>query len=205
MAAAPPTLGLILAGGRSRRMGGVDKAFLPLAARPLLAHVVDRAGPQCAGLILSANDDPDRFAAYGLPVVADPIPGFQGPLAGILAGLDWLDRHRPDLDWLATFPVDTPLVPNDLVARLHAARHTAGTPIACAESGGRLHPVCGLWSKALGPELRRQLSHAAERRVEGWAAARGLATAAFPAIPYDPFTNVNRAEDLAALEALVRV
>ncbi|TVQ36008.1 MAG: molybdenum cofactor guanylyltransferase MobA [Geminicoccaceae bacterium] len=202
MATPPPTLGLLLAGGQGRRMGGVDKAFLSLAGRPLLAHVVDRAAPQCAALLLNAAGDPKRFEAFGLPQVADPIPGFAGPLAGVLAGLTWLEAHRPDLDWLVSFPTDTPFVPSDLVARLHQARAAAGTPLAWAESSGRPHPVCALWPKALRPALAHAVLQNQVREVTAWAMNQGVARATYPTTPHDPFLNLNRPDDIAKAERI---
>ncbi len=200
----PPTLGLILAGGRGRRLGNTDKALVELAGRPLLAHVVDRAAPQCAGLLLAANGDPARFDGFGLPVVADPVQGFAGPLAGILAGLRWLESMQSDLDWLVSFPVDTPFVPTDLVARLHAARTDPSTRVAVAASGGRRHPAVGLWPRALADDLERALRFEGVRKVEVWAERQGLAVTEFVAVPVDPFTNVNTADDLAAAAVAMR-
>ncbi|MBV9219614.1 MAG: molybdenum cofactor guanylyltransferase MobA, partial [Methylobacteriaceae bacterium] len=143
------TCGVILAGGLARRMGGGDKCLLPIAGRPMLAHVVERLAPQCARLVLNANGDPGRFAAYGLPVVADDVSGFAGPLAGILAGLDWAATEAPGLAWVVSVAADTPFVPVDLVARLHAGRKAEKADLACASSAGRTHPVNALWPIAV--------------------------------------------------------
>src|SRR3954449_10029995 len=128
------TLGLLLAGGLSRRMGGGDKALRRLGRRTLLDHVIDRIRPQVAGLVLNANGDPGRFASFGLPVVADSVPDFAGPLAGILAGLDWAGAHRPDCPDIVSVPTDAPFLPRDLVARLLRERKTAGADLACGAS-----------------------------------------------------------------------
>ena len=144
-AAASPGLrifGLILAGGEGRRMGGADKALLPLAGRPLLAHVADRFEPQVERLALSANGDPARFAAFSFPVLADADDARLGPMAGLLAGLDWLAAMGGT--HLATVSVDTPFLPCDLVPRLLLAGQETGG-FAIAESQGRAHPTCGLW------------------------------------------------------------
>src|SRR6187399_1776172 len=143
----PPVniLGLLLAGGLSRRMGGGDKALRPLGGRTLIDHVIDRIAPQVAGLVLNANGDPDRFAAFGLPVVGDSIPDFAGPLAGILAGLDWAAKHKPEMAWLVSVPGDCPFLPRDLVRCLHHARLEQAMPLACAKSGNWRHPVAALW------------------------------------------------------------
>lgn len=196
-----PPLGLILAGGLSRRMGGGDKPLRLLAGRPVLDHVIERLGDQCGGLLLNANGDPARFAAYGLPVLADSVPGFAGPLAGILAGLDWLAAERPEQAWLVSVAADTPFIPADLVARLQATRAAAGMPLACAASGGRQHHAIGLWPVALRADLRAALA-AGERRLGAWTASHGVAIAEWPAEPLDPFFNINTPEELAEAEAM---
>ena len=195
------TLGLILAGGLARRMGGGDKALLPLAGRPMLDHVVARLRGQCDGLLLNANGDPARFASFGLPVVADTVPDFAGPLAGILAGLDWLAVHRPQTPWLLSVAGDTPFLPADLAARLHATRAAAGMPLACAASAGRAHHAIGLWPVSLQEDLRRSLA-AGERKIGAWTGRHGVASAEWPAEPFDPFFNINTPEDLAEAERL---
>lgn len=199
----PPTPGLILAGGRARRMGGADKALLRLDGRPILSHLVERLESQCDGLLLSANSDPARFAAYGLVVVPDTIPDFAGPLAGILAGLDWLAMHRTNPEWLLSVAADTPFIPLDLVSRLHLARAEAGTRLACAASDGRRHHAIGLWPISLRDELRAALG-AGERRLGAFTASYGAALAEWPANPVDPFFNVNTPDDLIAAEAAWR-
>src|SRR5713226_7854525 len=144
-----PTLGLVLAGGQARRMGGGDKASLKVGGATILDRVLARLRPHCNPIILNANGDPARFVRYGLAVVADSVPDFAGPLAGILAGLDWAAAHAPDVAWIASAPGDCPFLPHDLVLRLHQARETAGTPLACARSGDWRHPVVALWPVAL--------------------------------------------------------
>ena len=196
-----PTVGLILAGGLARRMGGGDKALKPLAGRPILAHVIDRLRGQCDALILNANGDPARLVIFGLPVVADTVPGFAGPLAGVLAGLDWIAAHRPQTEWLLSVAADTPFIPDDLAMRLHQARSAAGTPLACAASAGRQHHAIGLWPVALREDLRRALT-AGERRLGRWTQAHGVTAAQWPSEPLDPFFNVNTPEDLAEAERL---
>lgn len=198
---APRVLGVILAGGLSRRMGGGDKALHPVGGRTALARVVDRLGPQCAALVLNANDDPGRFAGYGLAVIADEVPDRPGPLAGILAALDHAAAHHPGLADVVSVAADTPFVPRDLVARLLRARAEAGARLAIAASDGRRHPVIGLWPVALRAELRGALE-AGERRVAAFAERHPLALAAWPTNPVDPFFNVNRPEDLALADAL---
>ena len=196
--------GVILAGGLARRMGGGDKGLRALAGRPILSHVVERARPQVAGLVLNANGDPARFADFGLPVAADGIEGFAGPLAGVLAGLDWAAAELPGCDWLASFPCDAPFLPLDLVARLADAVTEEGADMACAVSEGRDHPVIGLWPTRLCEDLRRALVEEEIRKVDIWTARHALAVAEFPAEPFDPFFNANRPDDLAEAERLLR-
>ena len=198
----PPTLGLLLAGGLARRMGGGDKPLRTIAGRSILAHVIERLAPQCDGLVINANGDPARFADYGLPVVADSVPDFAGPLAGILAGLDWMAAHRPETEWLVSVAADTPFIPRDLVARLHEAREEQGVPLACAASGGWTHPVIGLWPVSLRDNLRRALTVEDERKIDRWTARHGCASAEWPVDPVDPFFNANRPEDLDEAERL---
>ncbi|CAN5340788.1 molybdenum cofactor guanylyltransferase MobA [soil metagenome] len=198
----PQTLGLLLAGGLARRMGGGDKPLRTIAGKTILAHVVERLAPQCDGLLVNANGDPARFAAYGLPVVADSVPNFVGPLAGILAGLDWMAANRPALHWLVSVAADTPFIPGDLVARLHAAREAQDLPLACAASGGWTHPVIGLWPVRLREELRHALTVEDERKIDRWTARHGCASAEWPVAPVDHFFNANKPDDLAEAERL---
>ncbi|AOG07167.1 molybdenum cofactor guanylyltransferase MobA [Bosea sp. RAC05] len=197
-----PTLGLLLAGGLARRMGGGDKPLRTIAGRSILAHVIERLAPQCDRLLVNANGDPARFAAYGLPVVADSVPDFAGPLAGILAGLDWMAVHRPETEWLVSVAADTPFIPDDLVARLQEARETQGVPLACAASGGWTHPVIGLWPVRLRADLRHALTVEDERKIDRWTARHGCASAEWPVTPVDPFFNANKPEDLDEAERL---
>lgn len=199
----PLTVGLLLAGGLSRRMGGGDKCLRPLGGRPMLARIIERARPQVAALVLNANGDPARFRAFDLPVAEDVIEGFAGPLAGVLTGMEWAARHQPDAAWLATFATDAPYFPRDLVARLHAAIAREGADMASARSGGQDHPVFGLWPVRLGAELRRAMAEGV-RKVDLWTARYKLAVAEFAAAPFDPFFNANRPEDLAEAERLLK-
>lgn len=198
----PPTLGVLLAGGLARRMGGGDKPMKTVGGRTILTRIVARLAPQCDGLIVNANGDLARFGFLGLPVVADDVPGFAGPLAGILAALDWAAEHRPDIAWVLSAATDTPFLPADLVPRLHAARVAADRPLAVARSGERTHPVIGLWPVGLRADLRHALVVEDVRRVDRWTARHSVAEAVWPADPYDPFFNANAPEDLAAAEAI---
>lgn len=198
-------LGVILAGGLSRRMGGGDKGLLELGGRPILGHVIDRLGPQTAGLALNANGDADRFGEWGLPVVADTIEGFAGPLAGVLAGLDWAAGQGADC--IVTAAADTPFFPRDLVARLCAAASEQTVPLVLAatpdpERGTIRHPTFGLWPVALRDDLRAALQGGL-RKVVLWTDAHGGRLARFDDGPPDPFFNVNTPEDLATARALM--
>jgi len=195
-------LGLVLAGGLARRMGGGDKARIRVAGKSILERVLACLEPQCTAVILNANGDPTRFADTGLPVVADSVPGFAGPLAGILAGLDWAAAHRPAIADIVSAPGDCPFLPGDLVARLAAARAAASVPLACARSGDWRHPVVGLWPVALREDLRKALLEEDMRKIEAWTARHGVAIADWPATPVDPFINVNTPADVAEAERI---
>ena len=195
-------LGVVLAGGLARRMGGGDKARLRIGGRTIIERVLARLKPQCAALILNANGDPARFADTGLAVVPDSIPDFAGPLAGILAGLDWAAKEAPDIADIVSVPGDCPFLPEDLVARLSAARSREGAPLACARSGEWRHPVVGLWPVALRGDLRQALVAEGLRKIEAWTARHGVAVADWPAVPVDPFFNINTPEDAAEAERI---
>ena len=200
----PPTLGLVLAGGLARRMGGGDKALIKVGGVAILDRVLERLRGECQTIVLNANGDPARFARYRLPVVADNIPDFAGPLAGILAGLDWAAAHTPATEWLASVPGDCPFLPRDLVARLHAARAAASTPLACARSGEWRHPVVGLWRVDLRDDLRHALAVEGLRKIELWTARHGIALAGWPDQPFDPFFNVNTPDDAATADDVAK-
>jgi molybdopterin-guanine dinucleotide biosynthesis protein A len=191
-------VGVILAGGRSSRMGGGDKCLRPLGGRPLLEHVIERAAPQVDRLVLNANGEPARFAAFGLEVVADSLADRPGPLAGVLAGLDWARLRAPEAKAIVTFPSDSPFLPRDLAARLMAS----GAPLARAWSGGRAHPVAALWPVALAEDLRRALGEGL-RKIDLWTARHGVVDVEWDAGPPDPFFNANAPEDLAEAERLL--
>lgn len=196
--------GVLLAGGKSSRMGGGDKCLIRLGPQSLLARSIERARPQVTELILNANGDATRFGDTGLVVIADTIDGFAGPLAGILAALEWARAHRPACDYVASFATDTPFFPDDLVARLRNAAESAHTPLACAASGGRAHPVFGLWPVDLADDLRHAMTRENIRKVDLWTARHGVAIADYPLHPHDPFFNINSPEDLVAAERLAR-
>jgi len=193
----PKPLGLVLAGGLARRMGGGDKARIRIGEQTILERVLAGLKPQCGKVIINANGDPERFADTGLPVVADSVPDFAGPLAGILAGLDWAAANDPAVTDIVSVPGDCPFLPADLVTKLSAARAAQKAPLACARSGDWRHPVVGLWPVALRDDLRRALIEEGLHKIEVWTARHGVAIADWPAAPVDPFFNVNTPEDAA--------
>lgn len=189
------TLGVILAGGLARRMGGGDKGLLPLGVGTILDRVIDRLAPQVAGLALNANGDPARFARLGLPVIPDSIEGYPGPLAGVLAGLDWAAGQGAS--HIVTAAWDTPFFPEDLARRLEAEPG----PIVLARTPEGRHPTFGLWPVALAGDLRAELA-AGTRKVLAWTDRHGTSYADFEGDP-DPFFNVNTPEDLEAARELL--
>jgi molybdopterin-guanine dinucleotide biosynthesis protein A len=200
---AQDVVGVLLAGGRSQRMGGGDKCLRPLGGRPILAHVIERVGPQARMLILNANGIAARFAAFDLPIAPDSIPDFAGPLAGVLAGMDWAAVHAPDCPWIVTVPTDSPFLPRDLVARLIAEKDIDQADMACAMSAGQRYPVVGLWPVRLRDELRRAITEEGLHKVDAWSARYRLAVAEFAVDKVDPFFNANSPEDLAKAEQLL--
>lgn len=198
-----PIVGVLLAGGQSRRMGGGDKSLRLLGGKTILARVIERARPQVAALVLNANGDPTRFADYGLPVAADVVEGYAGPLAGVLTGMEWARANVPEALWLASFATDAPFLPTDLVERLGEAVADEGADMACASSAGRSHPVFGFWPIALAGELRRAMVEEGVRKVDVWTARYRLVTVDFSTEPIDPFFNTNRPEDLEEAERLL--
>ena len=201
----PETPAVLLAGGLARRMGGGDKPMRQIGGRTILDRVIVRLQPQCDTLILNANGDPARFAAFGLPVIADGVADFPGPLAGILAGLDWAATQRPNVSHILSAAADCPFLPRDLVARLHQARIAEGAQLAVAASDGQSHPVIGLWSVALREELRHALVVEDVRKIDRWTARYKLATVTWPTTPLDPFFNANTMDDIAEAERLAEI
>lgn len=196
-------VGVILAGGLARRMGGGDKGALLLGGRPLLDRVTERLAPQVDAMVLNANGDPVRFAATGLPVVADSVGGFAGPLAGVLAGMDWAAGQGADQ--VVSVAADTPFFPKDLTDRLLGAAGPSGLSLAATpdvERGISRHPTFGLWPVALREDLRAALGDGL-RKVVLWTERHGAGTALFPVDTFDPFFNINTPEDLALAETLL--
>lgn len=198
---------IVLAGGLARRMGGGDKALLTLAGRPLLDHVLDRIRPQVGPVAINANGDPARFARWNLPVVADSVAGFAGPLAGVLAGMDWATGSgspgSSNARFLLSVPGDAPFLPRDLVTRLMAAAVQPDIELVVAASNGRRHPVIALWPLASRDSLRRALVEEGVRKVDRWVDRHRTAVVEWDTDPVDPFLNVNAPEDLAAAERLL--
>lgn len=191
-------VGVLLAGGRSQRLGGGDKCLKKLGETTLLARAQERASGQVGDLILSANGDHGRFREAGLPVVADLAPGHAGPLAGLLSAMVWTAAMRPSASHVVTFPTDTPFFPRDLVLRLCEG---AGADCAIAEAGGRSHPAFGLWPVALRLPLRDFLDRG-ERRAMLWATAQKARPVSFDTGPEDLFFNINTPDDLAVAAAM---
>jgi len=196
-------VGVLLAGGRSERMGGADKSLADLGGKPLIAHAAGRLRPQVDRLVVNANGDAARFAFLELPVVTDGDGGYSGPLAGILAGMDWALPNAPSARWIATVAVDTPFIPSDLVATLHAASGDAAT-IRLAASNGRTHQVIGLWPTTLRDDLSAWLQSGPSKAVRDF-----LSTRPHIAVDFDtraglePFFNINTPDDLVRARGML--
>jgi molybdopterin-guanine dinucleotide biosynthesis protein A len=200
-------VGVILAGGRSSRMGGGDKCLLPLAGQPVLASVIARLKPQVCDLIINANGDASRFADFGLPVIADTVGGLAGPLAGVHAGLEWVKANAPDVGYIVTVASDTPFFPSDLVHRFLAELADHPTLLVATSQEG-MHPVVGLWPIAMAPQLEDSLAQGI-RKVGAWTKQHGAREVFFAPVKVggrhvDPFFNINRPEELAEADALLR-
>lgn len=195
-------LGVLLAGGQARRMGGGDKCLRMVGGQTILSRAIARARSQVGELIINAAGDPGRFSAYELPVVADSLEGFAGPLAGILTAMEWAKAHTPGVSWIASFATDAPFFPQDLVFRLAAAIVDDGAQLACARTGGRTHPVFALWPVSLAEALRRAMEEEHMRKIDLWTARYEIAHVPWPTDPVDPFFNINTVEDLRRAEAL---
>jgi molybdenum cofactor guanylyltransferase len=195
-------VGVILAGGQSRRFGGGDKFLKKLNGRLLIEHVVDRVRPQIDRLIINSNSDASSFENLGLPVVADSIQGYAGPLAGILTGMEWVQKNAIGCEWIVTFPSDAPFVPLDCVDKMQSCAEKDKVEIVCAASNGRTHPVCALWQVSLAGDLRKAMENEEMRKIDLWTARHLLSTVEFSSQPFDPFFNINRREDLERAEQI---
>mgnify|MGYP005658182891 FL=1 len=199
-----PVVGVLLAGGLARRMGGGDKCLRQLGGRSLIDILIERTQSQVSHLIINANGDPKRFEAQGLETVPDVIDGFQGPLAGILTGLGWAASHVPEAQWVVSFATDAPFVPLDMVSRLFAAVEDEQADMACAMTNGRTHPVFALWPVRLKEDLHRAMMGEEMRKIDLWTGRHNIVHVEFPTVPIDPFFNVNRPDDLARAETLYK-
>jgi molybdopterin-guanine dinucleotide biosynthesis protein A len=188
---------VILAGGRSSRMGGGDKCLLPLGDKPLIAHILDAVTPQTGDILINTNSDPAPFLKYGQPVLPDAIPGFQGPLAGILTGMLWSRRRHPRRVHLLTVASDVPFLPDDLVARLSRSLSDQRADIAIASTADGTHPTIGLWPVDLAQRLEHDLMEGAVRSVHQWISGFRVAVAEFDTIA---LANINTPADLAACQ-----
>ncbi len=198
--------GVLLAGGRSSRMGGREKALIDIGGKPMLLHVLAHLRPQVGRIVINANGDPARFSGYCLPVVPDSIEGYAGPLAGLHAGIAWARAETPDAKFIASVPIDCPFLPTDLVVRLKAALIAADAPCAIASSGGERHPVAGLWRVGLLEALSASLAQNV-RALHRFADAQGCVVANFDPVSVgaskvDPFFNVNAPADVEKARAL---
>ncbi|HUU25626.1 MAG TPA: molybdenum cofactor guanylyltransferase MobA [Methyloceanibacter sp.] len=206
MALSESVVGVLLAGGKSSRMGGGDKCLRVLGGKAILARIIDRLSPQVSDIVINANGDPARFAAFGLPVVSDSVTGYQGPLAGVHAALEWVRANRPGVEYVVTVATDTPFFPVDLVRRfLDAPGDASGFRVAQSDVG--VHPVIGLWPVGLAAALRASLERG-ERKVTAWTKAHGAVPVFFSPVEVggksiDPFFNINAPEDLASAEVFL--
>jgi len=195
--------GVLLAGGQARRMGGGDKCLKPIGDRPILSYIIDRVTPQVSTLVLNANGDAARFSDFKLPVRADSIEGFAGPLAGVLTGMDWAIDTAPQCSWILTVPTDAPFLPSDLCDRLRKVIDSENSDMARAASGGRVHPVVGLWPVSLRDDLHAAMTEDNIRKVDRWTARYSVSDVDFSTVPVDPFFNANTPEDIARAESLL--
>ena len=203
MTASLTIVGILLAGGLSRRMGGGDKNLLQLGGKSILRHVVERIAPQVDTLILNANGDAGRFAEYGLPVVGDVIDGYAGPLAGVLTGLEWASVNSPSCEWVATFATDAPFVPKNLVVELLNSIEANGADMACAMSKDRTHPPFAIWPIRLKDALRAAMVDEEMRKIDLWTARYKIVHVPFEEKGIDPFFNINKPDNLDEAEQLL--
>ena len=196
-------IGVLLAGGLARRMGGGDKCLQQLGGKTLLSFAMDVATPQVSQLILNAAGDGARFDGFNLPVIPDVVDGAQGPLAGVLTGMEWASRNAPDCEWIVTFPTDAPFFPGDLVDRLVRKVHSHRADMACASSNERTHPVFALWPVRLVGDLRRAMLEEDMRKIDRWTARYNMIHVDWSTAPHDPFFNINRPEDLERAEGFL--
>jgi molybdopterin-guanine dinucleotide biosynthesis protein A len=201
-------VGILLAGGKSSRMGGGDKCLLPMAGRPLLAYVIERLRPQVSDIVINANGDLSRFSAFGLPLIPDRLGDQAGPLAGVHAGIEWALANRPASRFVITAATDTPFFPADLVSRFCSAIKDDVPRLLVARSAGGTHQIFGLWPISLAPKLEESLNRGM-RKVGDWVRRQQAEEVSFPPTEIDgrkidPFFNINRPDDLAEAEAFLQ-
>ncbi len=196
--------GVILAGGLARRLGNIDKALVQIGNTSLLEYAIANLEPQCDQIIINANGNPDRFHNINNPIIADTIEGYAGPLAGVLCAMQWVKQNTPQTKWIATLPVDTPFAPKDFAARLLQNVIDQKTDLACASSGGRHHPVVGLWPVDLADQLHAAMVNEDMRKVDLWTARFKLSIVDFKIKQYDPFFNINRPADIETGEQILK-
>ncbi len=196
-------VGVILAGGQSRRFGGGDKFVRELNGEALVDRVIERVRPQTGQMIISSNTETPYLTKFELPIVADTIQGYAGPLAGILSGMEWTRENAPECEWIVSFPSDAPFVPLDCVAQMLEQAVADNAEIVCASSGGRTHPVCALWWVDLADNLRQAMMEEEMRKIDLWTARHQLSVREFSDQPFDPFFNINHPEDLEQAEKIL--
>jgi len=197
-------VGVILAGGLSRRMGNQNKSFMPLANKPLFEHVLERFLPQCDTVLINSNSQSRQLASYNLPIIKDTLEGYLGPLAGILSAMEWTKQQLPETQWIASVPVDTPFLPKDLVSTLYQSIQKKHSTLVGVSSNGRTHPVIGLWSTRLVDDLRLALNDEGLRKIDLWTARYSISHQDFSNEVFDPFFNINSQEDLIQAESLIK-
>ena len=205
MSDANAVCGVLLAGGKSRRMGNRDKALVELNRKTVLSRVIEIAQPQVTRLSLNSNADPENYEGFGFPVISDVVSGYAGPLAGILTGMNWVREKHPRCKWLASFACDAPFIPSNLVSRCLQQALENDANLACARSGGRVHPVIGLWSVSLYVSLKDAIISKGIRKVDEWTASHRLVEVEWSDEPFDPFFNINSPEDLVLAEKMTKL
>ena len=198
-------LGVILAGGKSRRFGESDKFFQKLTGETLLSRVIERISTQVDMLIINSNSERKKFSEYPYDIIQDTIPGYAGPLAGILTGMEWASEYLPEYKWVVTFAADAPFIPLDCVDKMHNTAINDDANIVCAASGGRTHPVCALWQTQLSKPLRIAITQENIRKIDTWTESQNLSIVEFPIEPFDPFFNINHLEDLVQAEKISKL
>ena len=197
-------VGVILAGGQSRRFGGGDKFLKELNGKLLIDHVIGRVSPQTSNLIINANSNAALFKSQNLPIIPDSIKGYAGPLAGILTGMEWVLRFKPECEWIITFPSDAPFIPLDSAEKMMKCAKEEKANIVCSASNGRTHPVCGLWQVGLAEDLRKAMINEEIRKIDLWTARYPSSIVEFSNQPFDPFFNINRPSDLERAEEILK-